>query len=362
MGCSCEPNNEEIIVNQANIQKIKVICEKEYNYVLYFVYKLKGYLNVSQCTENMSIENINENKHEDSITTKKEFYLIPSRWFEDWEKWIKNIIIKTEYKVFKTKFRYKNFKNKTKFNFYIMLEENWIKISKNNMYNFSEDFKTKIGLICNNLIILQYDSSNGEENGIEIFFFEKDNDLFLTNLLFSFEKCDDENLERNNLLKLLKSSPIYEILGNMHYDQSQSEFIEEKKRIIIYNKTRPISDEIKIFRKKQYELFLESMNKTEKEENESGKINKNKNKSDFNQETTLININQLKKKVNNINQKNESQAISRASTLMNINQQNKVNSHVNNEIQNKKKNQNKNDIFMDDKNDDARACRLASYA
>ena len=85
------------------------------------------------------------------------------------------------------------------------------------MYNFSEEFKTKIGLISNNLIILQYDTSLGEKNEFEIFFFEKDDDLYLTNLLFSFEKCNDANLERNNLLTILKSSPIYEILGNLFF-------------------------------------------------------------------------------------------------------------------------------------------------
>ena len=352
MGCSCEHHNEEIIINQANITKIKAICEKEYNSYLNHIYKIKGYLNTSQSPENILIDNRMEIKRENNIATKKEFYLIPSKWFEDWEKWTKGILIKNEYKFFKTKFKYKNFKNKTKFYFYLMLEENWIKISKNKMYNFSEDFKTKIGLICNNLIILQYDSSIGEKNDIEIFFFEKDDDLFLTNLLFSFEKCNDVDSERNNLLKLLKSSPIYEILGNMYYDQSQSEFIEEKKKIVIFNKTRTLNEEMKRFRKKQYELYLESLNKPEKEEKESEKADKNKNKSGVVQETILININPPKNKINNIPQKNESQAISRASTIMNVNHQNLVNNNVNDEYHNKLKNKNKEDIFMDNMNDD----------
>ena len=105
------------------------------------------------------MDEIEENKHEKNIATKKEFYLIPSKWFEDWEKWIRNIIIKNEFKALRTKFKYKNFKNKEKFYFYLMTEDNWVKIYKNKMYNFSEEFKTKIGLISNNLIILQYDTS-----------------------------------------------------------------------------------------------------------------------------------------------------------------------------------------------------------
>ena len=347
MGCSCE-GNEEIENYQANIKKIKENCEKEYNSYLNFIYKLKGYLNINQCTENLSMGEIEENKHEKNIATKKEFYLIPSKWFEDWEKWIKNIIIKNEFKVMKTKFKYNNFKNKEKFCFYLMTEENWVKIYKNKMYNFNEDFKTKIGLISNNLIILHYDTSLGEKNEIEIFFFEKEDDLYLTNLLFSFEKCNDANSERNNLLAILKSSPIYEILGNMHYDQSHSEFIEEKKKILIYNKTRILSDEIKKFRKKQYEKFLESYNKTEKEEIDSDKENKIKNRSDDIQETELIKVNKPNNKINSINHKNESQAISRASTIMNPNNhQNLINSCITNDNYNKLKELKKDDIFMD---------------
>ena len=348
MGCSCENSSDEIAHYQANIKKIKENCIKEYNSYLNFIYKLKGYLNVSQCTENISMDEIEENKHEKNIATKKEFYLIPSKWFEDWEKWIRNIIIKNEFKALRTKFKYKNFKNKEKFYFYLMTEDNWVKIYKNKMYNFSEEFKTKIGLISNNLIILQYDTSLGEKNEFEIFFFEKDDDLYLTNLLFSFEKCNDANLERNNLLTILKSSPIYEILGNMHYDQSQPEFIEEKKKIHIYNKTRIMNEEIKKFRKKQYEILLESYNRTQKEDIDSDKENKVKNKSEIIQETALINVNKPNNKINNTNLKNESQAISRASTIMNPNNhQNLINSYATNEYNGKLKAKIKDDIFME---------------
>ena len=85
--------------------------------------------------------------------------------------WIKNIITKNEFKTFNTKFKYRNFKNKEKFYFHLITEENWMKIYKNKIYNFNEEFKTKIGLICNNLIMLKYGSIEGEKNDIEIFFF-----------------------------------------------------------------------------------------------------------------------------------------------------------------------------------------------
>ena len=328
MGCSCNKSGEEFIMNESNLAKLKLICQKEYNSFLDVIYRLKGLLNISQLTESISGIELKENKNTNNITPKKEFYLIPYKWFEDWEIWIKNLIIKNEYKTFDTKFKYKNFKNKSKFYFQLMTEENWKIIYKNKIYNFAENFKTKTGYICNNLIILEYVYPKEDKNGIEIFFFEKDEDLFLTNLLFSFEKSDNSTSECNNLLNLLKSSPIYEILGNMHYDQSQSEFIESKKKIIIYNKTRLISEEIKKFRKKQYELFLNSQNKKDQDEFENEKLNLNKDKSGSNIED--IGNNQKDTKYSNKNlTKNESQAISRASTIMNANNSNMISSSRN---------------------------------
>lgn len=317
MGCSCNNNIGEFITSEINKPNIKERFQKEYFAYMSFIFKLKEHLNNSLFTENNSISNINENNTE----TKKEFYLIPLKWFEDWEKWIKDIIMKGVLKTFNGKFKYKNYKNKAKFYFRLMMEENWLTIYKNKMYNFSEDFKIKTGLICNNLIIFQYISPNGEKNAIEIFFFEKDEDLFLTNLLFSFEKCDDPHTECNNLLKILQASPIFEILGNLHYDQSKSEFFEDKKKIIIYNKTRILSEEIRYFRRKQYKLYLDSIYNKEKDEFEGEKIK-------LEQKTTAINNNEQNNKCININiniQKNESQPISRASTIMNANNQNQAN-------------------------------------
>lgn len=349
MGCSCECSNESFILNQNEITKMKSICQKEYFSYLNFIYKLKGYLNSSQLIGNISLGEISDNKLETNLNIKQEFYLIPSKWFEDWEKWIKNIIMKNEYNPFRTKFKYKNYKNKPKFFFQLMAEDVWKKIYKNNKYNFNEEFKTQSGIICNNLIILEYNSSTEDKNGIEIFFFEKDEDLFLTNLLFSFEKCDNEKSEFNNLLSLLKISPIKEILGNMYYDQSQSEFIEQKKKIIIYNKTRIVNEEIKIFRKNQYEIFLESHNKKDKNEEDS----ENQNNNEGIQERTIIKVNPMNYKAKVDNPKNESQSWSRASTVMNVNHQNQMkNNNASNNIRYKLKLQKQEDIFMEDLKDE----------
>ena len=336
MGCSC---NNDFQNTGKNITKLKEDYQKEYHSYLEFLYKLKGFLNTSQLEE----KNNNEENNINNTITQKEFYLIPSKWFEDWEMWIKNIIMKNEFKTFNTKFKYKNFKNKEKFYFQLMNEESWMKIYKNKLYNFSEEFKTKTGLICNNLIILKYGSSEGEKNGIEILFFEKDDDLFLTNLLFSFEKCENSNSECNNLLSILKSSPIYEILGNMHYDKSKSEFIEPKKKIIIYNKTRIVNDDIKQFRKKQYEIFLNPQLNNIKIEVEKEKEKENKINNEISNENK-IDPNNKYIKINGI--KNDSQAISRASTIMNMNIQNLVSNNTNYGFKMKIKKQ--NDIFTDE--------------
>ena len=184
MGCSC---NNEFKRTENNIVILKEDYQNEYHSYLDFIYKLKTYLNTSQTGD----KNYEQENNDNNAIIKKEFYLIPSKWFEEWEIWIKNIITKNEFKTFNTKFKYRNFKNKEKFYFHLITEENWMKIYKNKIYNFGEEFKTKLGIICNNLIILKYGSSDGENKDIEIFFFEKDEDLFLTNLLFSFEKYEE---------------------------------------------------------------------------------------------------------------------------------------------------------------------------
>ena len=338
MGCSC---NDDFHNSGKNITQLKIDYQKEYHSYLEFLYKLKGLLNTSQLEE----KNNNEENNINNTITKKEFYLIPSKWFEDWEMWVKNIIMKNEFKTFNTKFKYKNFKNKEKFFFQLINEENWKKIYKNKLYNFSEEFKTKAGIICNNLIILKYGSKEGEKNDIEILFFENDDDLFLTNLLFSFEKCENSNSECNNLLSILKSSPIYEILGNMHYDKSNSEFIEQKKKIIIYNKTRIVNDDIKKNKKNQYEIFLNPHSNNINIELEKEKEKEKENK--INNEISLENKIEQNSKYIKINLiKNESQEISRASTIMNNNINNLVSNSVNCGFKIKIKKQ--KDIFTDE--------------
>ena len=331
MGCSC---NNEFKRTENNIAILKEDYQKEYHSYLDFIYKLKTYLNTSQTGD----KNYGEENNDNNAITKKEFYLIPSKWFEEWEIWIKNIITKNEFKTFNTKFKYRNFKNKEKFYFHLITEENWMKIYKNKIYNFGEEFKTKLGIICNNLIILKYGSSDGENKDIEIFFFEKDEDLFLTNLLFSFEKCEDSNYECNNLFSILKSSPIYEILGNMYYDKSKSEFIESIKKIKIYNKTRTISEDIKQFRKSQYQLFSGSRVNYYKPDSEKEKFNNN--------EILIDSTNEQNSKFIKIGgTKNESQMLSRASTIMNHqNLANNNSMNIGNRIRIKKQ----NDIFTDE--------------
>jgi hypothetical protein len=44
----------------------------------------------------------------------------------------------------------------------------------------------------------------------------------------------------------------------MHYDYSRPEFIEQNKKIVIYNKTRKVPEEIKNFRKEKYEILLKN--------------------------------------------------------------------------------------------------------
>ena len=83
MGCSCNKSGEEFIMNESNLSKLKLICQKEYNSFLDVIYRLKGLLNISQLTESISDIELNENKNKNNITAKKEFYLIPYKWFED---------------------------------------------------------------------------------------------------------------------------------------------------------------------------------------------------------------------------------------------------------------------------------------
>ena len=111
----------------------------------------------------------------------------------------------------------------------------------------------------------------------------------------------------------------------MHYEQSQSEFLEGKKKILIYNKTRNVNNDIKNFRKKQYRLFLNSYLKKDKEEIQSDKVNIIKKKDNLNDKTTTANNNITNTGIINVLKNEESQPLSRASTIMNPSHKNVMN-------------------------------------
>ena len=71
MGCSCNKSGEEFIMNESNLAKLKLICQKEYNSFLDVIYRLKGLLNISQLTESISGIELKENKNTNNITAKK---------------------------------------------------------------------------------------------------------------------------------------------------------------------------------------------------------------------------------------------------------------------------------------------------
>ena len=111
MGCSCDNNIEVITNNQNNVWQKKSVFQNEYFSYLNFIFKLKENLNVSICADNNIDVNNEEDKYENEKGKRQEFYLIPAIWFENWEKWIKNIIMRNVYESFNTKFKYKNYKN-----------------------------------------------------------------------------------------------------------------------------------------------------------------------------------------------------------------------------------------------------------
>ena len=303
MGCSMCNTIDEII-NYSDFHQLKNLFCAEYSLYLTFLKTLKTNLNSSiydDKTPNNNQENGNIN-----IDKKKEFNLIPRNWFENWEKRIEYIIHNNQYKSYDYDFDYNEFENKTKFYYDIMTNDLWSQINKNKEYNLNVKSKKKMGNICNNLIIFQH---SNKENMIEIFFFKNEDDLFFTNLLFSFQKCQDIQKESFNILKLLKTSPIQEIFGNMHYDYSKK-FIVKKKNIIIYNKTTKINENIKNFRKEQYEKMIKKSLIKESEETENKIVeNMEDKKEKEKEEEDFPDINEHNKKyfnyrLNNINNRN----------------------------------------------------------
>ena len=239
----CNVNDDMNYISNYLEYKTKLL--DEYKTYLSFLNKLKLNFNSSSI------------KDDTNNNVVEKYYLVPRTWFENWEKRIGSIYSKNKYKHYDYDYDYE-FKNEDKlpkFYYELVPEELWAKLYRNQLYKLNgSNAKTKNGMICNNLIILQYLE---KYNSIEIFFFEKDDDYFFTNLLFSFENCNSQTAQNEyyNILNLLKSSPIQEILGNMHYDKSK-EFNVKKNKMIIYNKTKINDEELKNFRTKQYDILF----------------------------------------------------------------------------------------------------------
>ena len=326
MGCSWCGKTDELI-NDSDFSLLKQRLNKEYSLYLSFIKKIKADLN-SNINQNNNSNNNQENSqiNDNNKIIKKEFNLIPRNWFNNWEKRIQYIIENDKYKPYNYNFEYKDTEDILKFNYELMDNELWSLIYRNTYYNIKIQTKIKPGLICNNLIIFQY---TNKSNYIEIFFFKNDEDIFFTNLFFSFQKCEDNQRECMKLLSILKKSPIQEILGNMHYDYSKQKFIEQNKKIIIYNKTSKYIDEIKNFRKNQYDILFKSSllkenedikNIYDNENNYDKKVIENypeKIKIENNRIYNNINLNH--QKMENSKSGNE---ISRASTIMMLNNPN----------------------------------------
>ena len=326
MGCSWCGETDELL-NDSTFSLLKHQLNKEYSSYLLFIKNLKSDLNsnINQNNNNQENSQINDNNK----IRKKDFNLIPRNWFLIWEKRIEFIIENNKYKSFNLNFEYINTEDILKFNYELMDNELWSLIYRNKIYNLKVQTKIKPGLICNNLIIFQYTTKS---NYIEIFFFKNDEDVYFTNLFFSFEKCEDNQKECMKLLSTLKKSPIQEILGNMHYDYTKQKFIEQNKKIIIYNKTSEYIDKIKNFRKNQYDKLFKSSSVKENDDEKNIDNNENNyNKKSIENYTEKINIgkilnNRVHNNINLYHQKMENSKsgieISRASTIMMLNNQN----------------------------------------
>ena len=250
MGNICCFDSDELYFN-SNISDLKTKLIEEYKLYLSFLKELKINLNstLNNCGNKSNNNNENNNENHSSIINKK-YYYVPRNWFDNWEKRIETIYKTNKYKSFNFNFEFKNDNNIQKFYYEIISDELWMQLYRNQMYNLDSVTRNyKNCIICNNIIIIQYTAD--KSNNIEIFFFEKEDDLFFTNLLFCFEKCENSQSECYALLNLLKKSPIQEILGNIKYDKS-NEFKVKTNKMIIYNKTRKIDEEIKQFRERQY--------------------------------------------------------------------------------------------------------------
>ena len=272
MGSICCLDTDDLYIN-TNISDLKIKLIEEYKLYLSFLKEHKININstINNFENKSNINNENNNEYHTSIINKK-YYYVPRNWFENWEKRIETLFKTNKYKSFDFNFDFKNDNKIQKFYYEIISMELWMQLYRNQMYNLNSVTRNfKDCIICNNIIIIQYTAD--KSNNVEIFFFEKEDDLFFTNLLFCFEKCENSQSECYALLDLLKKSPIQEILGNIKYDKSD-EFIVKTNKMVIYNKTRKIDEEIKQFRENQYKAFINKVQgpkSFEKNENQKKK-------------------------------------------------------------------------------------------
>ena len=223
-----------------------VIDENDVEYNTYKISiddELKSYLEHIHNLKTILATNSSNNK-----TTIQLFYLIPRFWFEEWERRVEILFEKNRIINFNTELSFENENKLYKF-FYELIPENlWIQFARNKLYNFDQNKrKENRVIICNNILIIY------KKNNIEIFYYEKEDDIFFTNLFFDFGNNNDQC---DNFLKLLRKSPIQEILGNNYYNKNISKFNLPKYNTVIYNKTRKINERIKTFFKKEYEKYF----------------------------------------------------------------------------------------------------------
>ena len=232
MGNNLEEKNKEMDESDPEYDNYKVIINEELKLYLNFIHDIKTIL-----TTNPSY----------NIPSTKHFFLAPRFWFEDWERRVETLIEENKITNLSTKFLFKNENKPHKF-FYELIPDNlWYQFIRNNLYKIDHNNrKEKRAVIGNNILIFP----QKKEKIIEIFFFEKEDDIIFTNLFFEF---GDNNVQYKEYLERLKTSPIEEIFGTIHYNINESEFNLPKLNITIYNKTRKISEKMKTFFKKQYE-------------------------------------------------------------------------------------------------------------
>lgn len=344
--------------NISDISEIKAKLLEEYKSYLSFIYQLKSNLNSSRVIQDQNLNYENENNNSANKTNNQRFYYVPRNWFEDWEKRIEIIYKTNKLKSFDKNIEIKKEEKIQKFYYEIISDELWLKLCRNHIYKIkSFGPNNKTGIICNNLVIFQF--TGDKSNNIEIFFFEKDEDLFFTNLLFSFDKCQNAQNECYNLLRLLKVSPIQEILGNIKYDNKSEQFTAGKNKMIIYNKTRKINEELKSFRKRQYDLTFNGPNSFNKED--SPNIYDNKKIAGYTDMNKSKNTNYEGGGIINLKQKN-GESIANISGLEGnpYNDKNLINNALNKNISKTMKIfKNNNYIYPDNNNDKTKTIILS---